>query len=89
MKWVSGHACSNTAHSVLILDCRYLLNLIPRQTIKHCFREAKHCVDKLARKGVGQQWDFIVFNDPPEDLTMLLYSNAIDTFFERPHLVLV
>lgn len=57
--------------------------------MKHYFREAKHCVDKLARKGVGQQQDFIVFNDPPEDLTMLLYSNAIDTFFERPHLVLV
>uniref|UniRef100_A0A7N2LG65 Uncharacterized protein n=1 Tax=Quercus lobata TaxID=97700 RepID=A0A7N2LG65_QUELO len=33
----------------------YLFNLIPRWTIKHYFREANECTDKLARKGASQQ----------------------------------
>ena len=38
--WVVGSTSINTAHSVLISDCRYLMEKMPRVKIRHCFREA-------------------------------------------------
>ena len=42
---------SNNAISPLIEDCMYLVSQIPQVRIKHCYREANKCADKLARKG--------------------------------------
>ena len=37
--WMFGHHRGNTMHSLLISDCRYMMNLIPRVEVNHCFRE--------------------------------------------------
>ena len=45
---------SNNAISLLIEDCRYLISQIPHVRIKHYYREANRCADKLARMGANQ-----------------------------------
>ena len=81
--WVAGNASINTAHSVLISDCRYLMEQMPRVKIRHCFREANQCADFLAKKGAAQDQDFRIYNDPPVDMSMLLYYDSIGMYFER------
>nr|POE76898.1 putative ribonuclease h protein [Quercus suber] len=52
--WVVGSTSINTAHSVLISNCRYLMEQLPKVKLKHCFREANQCVDFLAKKRAVQ-----------------------------------
>ena len=40
--WVGGIHCSNSAHTALILDCRFLLNQFAQVKFNHCFREANY-----------------------------------------------
>lgn len=59
---------SNNAISPLIEDCRYLVSQIPHVRIKHCYREANRCADKLAKKGANQTLNLILYKNPPVDL---------------------
>ena len=51
-----------------------------KKIIKHRYREASKCADALARRGVRQSQDFVVF-DSPSDVALLLifrlYGNVI------------
>ena len=40
VKWLREQDNMNTAHSLFISDCRYLLGLIPRVKVNHFFQEA-------------------------------------------------
>jgi len=44
---------SNNAIAPLLEDCKYLISHIPQVRIKHCYREANRCADRLARKGAN------------------------------------
>jgi ribonuclease HI len=49
----------------LVDDCRFLLQRIPHKELKHVFREANKCADRLAKLGGSQDDDFVVLNTPP------------------------
>ena len=51
--------------------------------INHCFSEGNQCADRMARLGAMQQQDFIIFDDPFSDLSLLLYFDAVGTVSER------
>ena len=78
-----GSTSINTAQSVLISDCKYLMEQMPRVKLRHCFKEANQCVDFLAKKGAAQEQDFRIYDDPPVDMSMLLYYDSIGMYFER------
>lgn len=66
---------SNNAISPLIEDCRYLVSQIPHVRIKHCYREANRCADKLARMGANQNLNLIFYDDPPGDLGVFVEAD--------------
>jgi ribonuclease HI len=49
----------------LVADCRFLLQRIPHKELKHVFREANKCADRLAKLGGSQEADFVVLDTPP------------------------
>ena len=50
---------ANTIVSSLFDDCRQLATQIPHLSIKHIYREANKCADRLANLGSCQSLDFI------------------------------
>lgn len=58
----------NRSISSLLEDCRKMIYEIPQFRVKHCYREANSCADFMARKGTFQDQNFIVFENPPEDM---------------------
>ena len=44
-------ANSNVTNSVVVNDCKGLISHLPQAKVTHCYREANHCVDGLARLG--------------------------------------
>ena len=81
--WVVGSTSINTVYSVLISDCRYLMEKMPRVKIRHCFREANQCADFLTKEGATQKQDFRIYDDPPMNMSILLYYDSIGMYFER------
>lgn len=51
--------------------------------INHCFSERNQCADRMVRLGATQQQDFITFDDPLSDLSLLLYFDAVGGISER------
>jgi ribonuclease HI len=49
----------------LVADCRFLLQRIPHKELKHVFREANKCADRLTKLGGSQEADFVVLDTPP------------------------
>ena len=76
MEWLACNLCSNNAHYSLIWYCRQLIGKI-QVKVRHCFREANQCADKLAKKGAFQSQDFVIYVDPPSDINMLMYFDSI------------
>ena len=56
---------------------------MPRVKIRHCFREANWCADFLAKKGVVQDQAFRIYDDPPVDMSIILYYDSIGMYFDR------
>ena len=55
-----------TASSFAILDdYRQMMVQVPQLRVRHCYREAKRCADKLARMGVQQLVNFCLCEDSP------------------------
>ena len=51
--------------------------------IQHCYREANRCVDALARRGAVLSQDFVVFLDPPQEVTLFLNLDSTNTLYDR------
>ena len=64
-------------------DCKVGLKGIPVVKIQHCYREANECVDALARRGALLPQDFVIFLDPPADVSLLLSVDATGAAFVR------
>ena len=56
----------------LVSDCKIELENIPRVQINNCYHEANKCADALARRGAMLSQDFVIFLDPPTDVSLLL-----------------
>lgn len=81
--WMTDRTRDNITYSILISDYKYLMNLISTMVVKHCYREANQCTDKLTRLGGTQQLEFSIFECPPVDTRLILYYKAIGMYHER------
>ena len=72
----------NNGNEVIIIDCREGLKKIPTLRIQHCFREANMCADALIRRGTFLSQDFVIFQSPPSDVSLLISLDAIGTVYE-------
>ena len=67
---------ANTVISPLFEDCRQLLLQLPHCRIKHIFREANGCADRLANIGCVQAIDFTVYSSPPVDVLCFVEADS-------------
>ena len=67
----------------LVSDCKTGLRDIPMVQIQHCYREANKCADALARRGALLPQDFVVFLDPPAEVSLLLSLDSAGVSYER------
>ena len=74
---------NSNSNEVIIVDCKEGLKRILRVKIQHCFREANKCADTLARSGAVSPHDFVVFQFPPANVTLLASLDAVGTLYER------
>ena len=51
--------------------------------IQHCYREANKCADALARRGAILSQDFVIFLEPPADVSLLLSLDAARVAFDQ------
>ena len=58
-------------------DCKAGLRDIPMVKIQHCYREANKCDDALVRRGALLSQDFVIFLEPPADVSLLLSLDVI------------
>ena len=79
---LNGHSC-NLNHFALIMDCRALINLVQQVRIMRCFREANKCAVALAQRGPITQQDFVIYDNPPTNIVMLLFYDNIGMYYER------
>ena len=75
--------CSNNVVTPIVDDCRLLLSQIPQVRLSHCYREANGCADFLAKNGITQDRDFIVYVDPPMELLELIRSDCSGMYHNR------
>ena len=55
-----------------VSDCKSELRAISMVQVQHCYREVNKCADALARRGALLPQDFVVFLDPPMEVSLLL-----------------
>ena len=67
----------------LVSDCKSELRAIPMVQIQHCYREANKCADSLARRGALLSQDFVVFLDPPMEVSLLLSLDSAGVCYDR------
>ena len=74
---------SNAAYSSLLVDCKLLLNMLPRARVKHVFWEANHCADALAKNGCTLDVEFCVSDVPPSFVTALVCFDVNGVNYRR------
>nr|POE76953.1 putative ribonuclease h protein [Quercus suber] len=84
---IRGFTCnigvaSSVEAELWALDCRALINQVSQVRMMHCFCEANKCA-RTARKEPSLQQDFVVFDSPLADISMLLYYDQIGMYYER------
>nr|POE91645.1 putative ribonuclease h protein [Quercus suber] len=67
----------------LVSDCKTELGNIPRVQINHFYREVNKCADALARRGAMLSQDFVIFLDPPAEVSLLLSLNSVRVAYDR------
>ena len=73
----------NNGNEVIITDCREGLKKILTMRIQHCFREANMCADALARRCAFLSQEFVIFQSPLSDVSLLISLDASGTVYER------
>ena len=74
---------SMNGNEIIMVDCKEGLQRIPQVKIQHCYREANKCADALARRGALLPQDFVIFLEPPSDVSLLLSLDAIGTLYDH------
>ena len=75
---------TNNSFSPLLLDCRLLLRNFPQSRVRNVFREANFCADAMAKRGMSQAEDFVVFDFPPsEDVNSFVNSDMYGLYYGR------
>ena len=71
-------------HENLLLNCRSVLRLLSRVRSKHRLRKANKCADLLTRKGTEMLEDFVVYANPPVDIGLALFYDALGMYYDWP-----
>ena len=51
--------------------------------MKHCYRQANRCADRLARLGTVQNLNFVCFDSLPKEIRNVLDEDYNGRFFNR------
>ena len=62
---ISNDQYVNNVISPILDDCRWLISRFHRILFKHCYWEANHYADSLARMSINQEIDFVSYESPP------------------------
>ena len=82
--WVSNNDSSNLHHASLIINYKTLINQIPQVRMKHCYHEANKYANALVRMGANSEQEFLLFDNPLANLSMLLIYDSANMYYERP-----
>ena len=75
---------TNNSFSPLLMDCRLLLRNFPQSRVSHVFRKANFCANAMAKRGVSQVEDFVVFDNPPSnDVNSFVNSDMYGLYYGR------
>ena len=74
---------ANNFISRILDDCRLLISHMPQIRIKHCFRQANHCADRLARISFSQTSEFSLFDSSPMDMIDVYEDDLNEMYFDR------
>ena len=80
---LSNPSYSNSVISPLFDDCKLLASQIPHLRLKHIYREANKCADRLANLGLSQQPDFVVHYSPPVGLVSVVADDCLGVVCSR------
>ena len=75
--------CVNNVVSLILDDCRLLVNRIPQIQFKHCYRQANRCADSLARMSCCLDVDFSFFSNPLVDILSVFEDDSNGVFCSR------
>ena len=64
-------------------DCMLLIDQTPQVRIKHTYREANKCADRLANLGLFQSVNFLFHSDPPIELIPLIEADSQGACYNR------
>ena len=73
----------NMSISSILEDCKLLVSQIPQTKIKHCYREANRCADRLARKGAELNESLAIFDNPPLDILNVVEADIKGACLDR------
>ena len=73
----------NSVISPLLDDCKLLMVQTPHIRIKHTYREANKCADRLANLGLFQSVNFLVHSYPPIELIPLIEADSQGACYNR------
>ena len=73
---------SNTI-DIIAADYKEGLKKTPMTTMQHCYREANKCAEALARREALLPQDFVIFQEPPIEVSFLLSLDSTDVLYDR------
>ena len=74
---------ANTILSPLFDDCKHLIAQLPQCHIRHIFREANSCANKLSRLGLLQSVNFVLLSSPLVDLLPLMEADKCGLYTDK------
>ena len=80
VKVYSSSSSSNRLTWPLVAECRDILQAFHQVQLSHCYREANHAADLVAKIGSSQREDFVYYVTPPFSLLdVLTFDCASDS----------
>ena len=74
---------SNEVNSSFVADYRLLISQMLQVKVNHCYREANHSADGLARLGTKHDDDILYYNSPPPTILNIFLSDMYGHEFVR------
>ena len=74
---------SMNGNEIIVGDCKEGLQRIHQVRIQHCYGKVNKRADVLARRSTLLPQDFVIFLEPPSNVSLLLSLDAIGTLYDR------
>ena len=73
----------NMSISPILEDCKLLVFQILQIKIKHCYREANKCANRLAKKSAKLNESLAIFDNPPLDILNVVEADIRGSCLDR------